>query len=161
MDARAALNVASEAVAQSNGDGATITQDPLQRFEAEVTATGQEPGSADPAQPVSAHAEQQTATDGEQPDGAQLYEEAQGLLEEAWGIFTECQVMRDGLLAACQEIERAMESIQLRLDAVPVAMPSNGNGHPANGSVPVTAAWNGNGASSNGNGASSNGNGHH
>jgi hypothetical protein len=142
MDARAALNVASEAAAQSNGEGTTLTQDPLRRFEAEVKATGQETGSTDPAQPVSAHAEQPT-TDGEQPDGAQLYEEAQGLLEEAWGIFTECQVMRDGLLAACEEIERTMESIQLRLDAVPIAMPSNGNGngngHLANGSVPVTA----------------------
>ena len=69
--------------------------------------------------------------------------------------------MRDGLLAACEEIERTMESIQLRLDAVPIAMPSNGNGHLANGSVPVTASANGNGASSNGNGASSNGSGHH
>jgi hypothetical protein len=113
-----------------------LNADPLQRLEAELEATGEPP----------------SATDQEQPDGAQLYEEAQRLLEEAWSIFTECQVMRDGLLAACDEIDRAMDGIQEQLGGSALATEPNGNGH-ANGN------GNGNGRVENGNGHS-NGNGH-
>jgi hypothetical protein len=116
-----------------------LNADPLQRLEAELEATGEPP----------------SATDQEQPDGAQLYEEAQRLLEEAWSIFTECQVMRDGLLAACDEIDRAMDGIQEQLGGSALATEPNGNGH-ANGNGRVE---NGNGHS-NGNGHPENGNGH-
>lgn len=139
MDARAAPNAASESV-HRNGDGPSPTSDPLQRLEAELKATV-EPNSTDHCQ----------------PDGAQLYEEAQRLLEEAWSIFTECQVMRDGLLAACEEIERTMDSIQLRLGGLPAAIASNGNGHLSNGKPAVATSSNGAGPSSNGVGLSSNG----
>jgi hypothetical protein len=151
MDAGAPPSPAPEtsaaAVANGNGNGngagASLAPDPLQRLGTELEATGGQPG------------------------GAQLYEEAQRLLEEAWGIFTECQVMRDGLLAACGEIERAMEGIQHRLGGLPLAVESNGNGHLTNGraTVPISAngahlSSNGNGSSSNGNGASANDAGH-
>jgi hypothetical protein len=79
-------------------------------------------------------------------------------------IFTECQVMRDGLLVACQEIERTMDTIQHRLGGAPTTTESNGNGHLANGKVtaPSSTGPNSNdtGHSSNGNGHGSNGNGH-
>lgn len=140
MDARAAPNAASESV-HRNGDGPSPTSDPLQRLEAELKATVEQPNSTEHCQ----------------PDGAQLYEEAQRLLEEAWSIFTECQVMRDGLLAACEEIERTMDSIQLRLGGLPAAIASNGNGHLSNGKPAVATSSNGAGPSSNGVGPSSNG----
>jgi hypothetical protein len=54
------------------------------------------------------------ATIHERQGGKQLYEDAQILLDEAWAIFTECRVMREGLVDACEEIERTMESIQAR-----------------------------------------------
>ncbi len=110
-----------------------LNADPLQRLEAELEATGEPPSS----------------TGQEQPDGAQLYEEAQRLLEEAWSIFTECQVMRDGLLAACEEIDRTMEGIQQQLGGSPIATEPNGNGHLENPN-----------GHSNGNGRLENGNGH-
>jgi hypothetical protein len=135
-----APNAASGTPASHNGDGPAQPPDPLQRLEAELSATGK-----------------QRASDRERPDGAELYEEAQRLLEEAWGIFTECQVMRDGLLTACLEIERTMDSIQLRIGGAPGAIESNGNGQPANGTAPAVGNSNGTGHSSNGNGHSSNG----
>ncbi len=153
MDASAALNAASQALPAGNGNGngngnsSSLASDPLQRLEAELEATGEPPGSADGARP-----------DGAQPDGARgLYEEAQRLLEEAWSIFTECQVMRDGLLVACQEIERTMDTIQQRLSGAPIATESNGNGHLANGKVTAPSST---GPNSNDTGHSSNGNGH-
>jgi hypothetical protein len=140
MDAGAPGNPAPEtsasAVANGNGNGAgaSLAPDPLQRLGTELEASGGQPG------------------------GAQLYEEAQQLLEEAWGIFTECQVMRDGLLAACGEIERAMEGIQHRLAGLPLAIESNDNGHQANGRATVPISPNGAYVSSNGAYVSSNGN---
>jgi hypothetical protein len=144
MDAGAPGNPAPETsastVANGNGNGASLAPDPLQRLGTELEANGGQPG------------------------GAQLYEEAQRLLEEAWGIFTECQVMRDGLLAACGEIERAMEGIQHRLGGLPLEAESDGSGHQANGrpTVPISPngayiSSNGNDTSPNGNGASANG----
>ena len=152
MDAAAAPNAASGASAPHNGDGPAPAPDPLQRLEAELEATAKT-----------------RSTDRERPDGSELYEEAQRLLEEAWSIFTECQVMRDGLLTACLEIERTMDSLQLRIGGLPGAIESNGNGHPGNGNGNVSAATGSNGAghssngrdpSSNGAGFSSNGTGH-
>jgi hypothetical protein len=143
MDAGAAANAGSGASASHNGDGPAHPSDPLQRLEAELSATGK-----------------QRSTDRGRPDGAELYEEAQRLLEEAWGIFTECQVMRDGLLTACVEIERTMDSIQLRIGGLPGAIESNGNGQPANGKVAMVSNSNGAGHSSNGAGHGSNGAGH-
>ena len=140
MDAGAAPNAASGNSASHNGDGPAQPPDPLQRLEAELSATGK-----------------QRSIDRERPGGAEIYEEAQRLLEEAWGIFTECQVMRDGLLTACVEIERTMDSIQLRIGGLPGAIESNGNGHVANGKVPVASSSNGAGHSSNGAGHDSNG----
>jgi hypothetical protein len=143
MDAAAAPDAASGTPVSRNGDGPAHPPDPLQRLEAELSATGK-----------------QRSTDRGRPDGAELYEEAQRLLEEAWGIFTECQVMRDGLLTACLEIERTMDSIQLRIGGLPGATESNGNGQPANGKVPVASNTNGTGHSSSGAGHNSNGAGH-
>jgi hypothetical protein len=140
MDAAAAANAGSGTYAHHNGDGPAPSADPLQRLEAELEATGK-----------------QRSTDRGLPDGAELYEEAQRLLEEAWGIFTECQVMRDGLLTACLEIERTMDSLQLRIGGLPAAIQSTGNGHSANGEVSVASSSNGAGHSSNGAGTSSNG----
>ena len=143
MDASAATGAASQASLASNGNGDRrgLASDPLRRLEAELEATDGRPDSSNR----------------EQPDGPGLYEEAQRLLEEAWSIFTECQVMRDGLLAACDEIERTMDSIQLRVGGLPAAVESNGNGHVANGKVTVAPGSNGAGPSSNGAGPSSNG----
>jgi hypothetical protein len=146
MDASAALNAASQASPAGNGSGSSLASDPLKRLEAELEATGEPPGSADGAQP-----------DGAKPDGAQLYEEAQRLLEEAWSIFTECQVMRDGLLVACQEIERTMDTIQHRLGGAPAATELNGNGHLANGRASAPSST---GPNSNDTGHSSNGDPH-
>jgi hypothetical protein len=152
MDASTAPNAASGASAPGNGDGPsatanggapTGTPDPLQRLAAELEATAE-----------------QRSTEREQPDGAELYEEAHRLLEEAWSIFTECQVMRDGLLTACLEIERTMGSIQLRISGLPAAIESNGNGHSANGKAALASSSNGAALSANGNSHSSNGDGH-
>jgi hypothetical protein len=143
MDAAASANAGSGRSAPHNGDGPAPLADPLQRLEAELEATGK-----------------QRSTDRGLPDGAELYEEAQRLLEEAWGIFTECQVMRDGLLTACLEIERTMDSIQLRIGGLPGAIESNGNGRSVNGKVSIASSSNGAGHSSNGAGHSSNGAGH-
>jgi len=142
MDAAAAPDAPYGTPTSDNGDGPAHPPDPLQRLEAELSATGK-----------------QRSSDRGRPDGAELYEEAQRLLEEAWGIFTECQVMRDGLLTACLEIERTMDSIQLRIGGLPGATESNGNGNgqPVNGKVSVTSNSNGMGHTSNGAGHNSNG----
>jgi hypothetical protein len=120
MDARAALHTASEFSATGAGDCAGLVPDPLHRLEAELAGT-----------------------DGGRPDGAWLYEEAIRLLEEAWRVFTECQVMRDGLLEACQEIEGAMEGIQRRLGGRSIATDQDPQQHPANGKPAATSSSNG------------------
>jgi hypothetical protein len=152
MDAPTAPNAASGGPAPGNGDGPSangngdgphVSPDPLQRLAAELEATGV-----------------QRPTEREQPDGAELYQEAQRLLEEAWSIFTECQVMRDGLLTACLEIERTMDSMQLRISGPPAVVETNGKGHSANGKAALTASSNGAALSTNGSGLSTNGSGH-
>jgi hypothetical protein len=92
-----------------NGRSPSVSSDPLRRLEAELGAT---PGE---------HAEDE-----------QLYAEAQGLVEEAWSLVTECLVLRDGLLDACHEIEQTMDGIQRRLTALPVAIEADGAGAAAN-----------------------------
>lgn len=72
--------------------------DPLRRLEAELQRVG-----------------------GEQPVSERLHDQAWTLLEEAWGLLTECLVLRDGLLDACHEIEQTMEGIQQRLGGLPAA----------------------------------------
>jgi len=148
MDAPTAPDATSGTSAPRNGDGPSApvngrgpadAPDPLQRLAAELEATGV-----------------QRSTEREQPDGAELYAEAQRLLEEAWGIFTECQVMRDGLLTACLEIERTMDSVQLRISGLPAVIESNGNGHSANGNAALVSS-NGAGLTSNGAAHGSNG----
>jgi hypothetical protein len=79
-------------------------------------------------------------------DGAHVHEETRRLLEEAWHILTECLVIRDGLLQACQEIERTMSGVQSRLAAqdIPTAEPRAerrpaGNGNRVATGAPSTA----------------------
>jgi hypothetical protein len=131
MEARPARHIALEAStngdgeASTNGDGesSSLSPDPLRRLEAEL---GQ--------------------TDRDRPDAAGLYEETQRLLEETWSIFTEILVMRDGLLEACQEIERTMNGIHHQLGALPVAIEPNGQEHLANGKRTAASSSNGAGA---------------
>src|SRR6202451_3953060 len=93
-----------------NGQSTSVSSDPLRRLEAEL---GETPG--------------------EHADDERLYAEAQGLVEEAWSLVTECLVLRDGLLDACHEIEQTMDGIQRRLTALPVAIEADGHGGAANG----------------------------
>jgi hypothetical protein len=93
-----------------NGQSPSVPSDPLRRLEAEL---GESPG--------------------EHSGDEQLYAEAQGLVEEAWSLVTECLVLRDGLLDACHEIEQTMDGIQRRLAALPVAIEADGQGATANG----------------------------
>ncbi len=104
----------------ANGESPSLPSDPLQRLEAELGEV-----------------------DGGQSGDERLYEEAQGLVEEAWSILTECLGIRDGLLDACQEIERAMSSMQQRIDALPVAIERDGSGPPPSGRRPVASSSNG------------------
>lgn len=102
---RAALHVASESEGGVGGRLSELSrdQDPLRRLEAELQSV-----------------------DGGHPDVERLYEQAWGLLEEAWGLVTDCLVMRDGLLDACAEIERTMDAVNRRLQALasPVELPA-------------------------------------
>jgi hypothetical protein len=93
-----------------NGQSPGVSSDPLRQLEAEL---GEAPG--------------------EHADDEQLYAEAQGLVEEAWSLVTECLVLRDGLLDACHEIEQTMDGIQRRLTALPDASGADGEGAAANG----------------------------
>jgi hypothetical protein len=118
MAAPAASHGDPENLGLANGKGEHLAADPLRRLEAEL-------GEAD----------------GVRADDERLYTEAQSLVEEAWSLVTECLVLRDGLLDACQEIEQTMEGIQRRLAALPFA---NGqaqdvspNGASVNGAAPV------------------------
>jgi hypothetical protein len=88
-----------ESAGDVEGDSMSLPADPLRRLEAEL-------GEAD----------------GARSDDEQLYAEAQGLVEEAWSLVTECLVLRDGLLDACHEIEQTMEGIQQRLAVLPFAL---------------------------------------
>ncbi len=78
----------------ANGESPSLPTDPLCRLEAELGASGR------------------------QPESERLHEETWRLLEEAWSLVTECLVIRDGLLEACQEVERTMGGIQDRLGAM-------------------------------------------
>jgi len=95
---RAALHVATEPAEGGGISDLARNSDPLRRLEAELQRAG-----GDPA------------------DGERLYGQAWELLEEAWGLVTECLVLRDGLLDACREIEQTMDGIQQRLGAPPGA----------------------------------------
>lgn len=101
---RAALHVASESEGGSSDKPPNLVrdQDPLRRLEAELQSAGPE-----------------------RSDVEHLYEQAWGLLEEAWSLVTECLVMRDGLLDACREIEQTMDAVHGRLGALPAAVELN------------------------------------
>ncbi len=60
--------------------------------------------------------------DGGRSGDERMYEEAQQLVEEAWGVLTECLGIRDGLLEACREVEQAMGGMQRRLGALSLAI---------------------------------------
>lgn len=106
---RVALHVASEPGGDSGKplDGAP-DHDPLKRLEAELQGAG-----------------------GERAEVERMYEQAWGLLEEAWSLVTECLVMRDGLLDACREIEQTMGAVQRRIGEVPAAVDSDAQGRSA------------------------------
>ncbi len=99
MPASVERDVSFGAAADVNGESPSLMADPLFRLEAELGAA-----------------------EGEQPDGKRLHEETWKLLEEAWSLVTECLVIRDGLLEACQEVERTMGAIQDRLGALPAVI---------------------------------------
>jgi hypothetical protein len=80
---------------QSPSPSAIPSPDPLERLEAEL---GDQ--------------------DGGRSSDERMYEEAQQLVEEAWGVLTECLGIRDGLLEACREVEQAMNGMQRRLGAL-------------------------------------------
>jgi hypothetical protein len=100
---RAALQLATESDGGPKGKLSDLARDgdPLRRLEAELQ-------SADPG-----HA-----------DVERLYEKTWTLLEEAWGLMTDCLVLRDGLLDACREIEQTMDAVHNRLQSLSPAMPS-------------------------------------
>jgi hypothetical protein len=108
---RVALHVASELDAgdelSRSADGqqeeAACDSDPLRRLEAEL----------------------QRAGGAQRADGERLHDQAWTLLEEAWGLLTECLVLRDGLLDACHEIEQTMDGIQRRLGMLPAVLQSS------------------------------------
>jgi hypothetical protein len=107
MAASAERDVAFGATERANGDDLSLATDPLGRLEAELGAASSE-----------------------QPEGKRLHEETWKLLEEAWSLVTECLVIRDGLLEACQEVERTMSGIQDRLGALPAMIESDGREGP-------------------------------
>jgi hypothetical protein len=115
MEARATLHAAFEASGGGDDESPGLAPDPLRRLEAELGAP-----------------------DSERPDDTRQHAETRNLLEEAWSLFTECLVMRDGLLEACQEIERTMQCIQRQLGALPVAIGPGGQERLANG-MPTAA----------------------
>jgi hypothetical protein len=108
---RVALHVAADPhVGPDPRDGAnrepsnpSRDSDPLRRLEAELQRAGA----------------------GDRADSERLHDQAWTLLEEAWGLLTECLVLRDGLLDACGEIEQTMEGMQQRLGALPAALESS------------------------------------
>jgi uncharacterized membrane protein YgcG len=153
MDAGSPGDPVSEASSAGEHGGTPIVVDPMRQLESELHRAGEVPAG-------------------------ERVEHAQRLLEETWSLFTECLVIRDGLLEACQEIERTMNSLQHRLGATMPTDQTNGNGHsPANGAalpearvrntiavhdslngVTLNGSSNGASAHSGSNGGSSNGN---
>jgi hypothetical protein len=95
---RAALHAASKSDGSAGGKLSDLSrdqEDPLRRLEAELQSA-----------------------DGGPPEVERLYEKTWALLEEAWGLMTECLVMRNGLLDACAEIEQTMDAVHRRLEAL-------------------------------------------
>jgi hypothetical protein len=134
MDAGAPRDGSRSAPRPDENAGSPHANHPITRLEAEIERT-ERPGGVEPA-------------------------ETERLLEETWSLFTECLVIRDGLLEACDEIERTMGGLQHKLGALPVGIEPHppANGTLAAGSGPRGAL----GASHNGtrphsNGASANG----
>lgn len=124
MAAPAASHGDPEHMGLANGKDPRLPADPLRRLEAEL---GKSNG-------------------GRAADDEQLYVEAQGLVEEAWSLVTECLVLRDGLLDACHEIEQTMEGIQQRLVALPFALETDGQAQDVSDSAvsgPDSASING------------------
>jgi hypothetical protein len=103
MAASAERDIAPGATEGANGEDPSLAGDPLVRLEAELGVA-----------------------EGEQPEGKRLHEETWKALEEAWSLVTECLVIRDGLLEACQEVERTMGGIQDRLGALPAMIEPDG-----------------------------------
>lgn len=124
MAARAAPHDDFESAGDADGESPIPPSDPLQRLEAELGET-----------------------DGGQSGDERLYEEAQSLVEEAWSVLTECLGIRDGLLEACQEIERTMGGMQRRLGALAVEIEPDGpepqSGGRSSGRPPATSSSNG------------------
>src|SRR6267378_7843206 len=127
MDARAPLDASVEAEAVGDDEEASmLAANPLRWREREMHTRDPGPGAA-----------------------VVVDEETRRLLEEAWSLFTECVVLRDGLLEASSEIERTMAGLQRQLGALPVAAEPNGrqqvNGrrHAANGNGASTSSSNG------------------
>lgn len=142
MDAGAPDEAAPHARGQGASESAPLPNDPISRLEAELERIDQRSGVAPP-------------------------EETERLLEETWSLFTECLVIRDGLLDACGEIERTMGSLQRRLGALPAgvqqsrqnghALASNGTLAQANGAGAIAAHGNRNGAHTHADATSTNG----
>jgi hypothetical protein len=120
MAARAMPHDDSESPPNADGGGQSLSSDPLQRLEAEL-------GEAD----------------GGQSGDERLYEEAQGLVEEAWSVLAECLSIREGLLDACGEIEQAMSDMQRRLGAIAVATEPDGSEPSSSGGRTLTSSSNG------------------
>jgi hypothetical protein len=118
MDASARQDDAHDGQGEGRQELAAQPADPISRLEAEIEGTDRQ-------------------TDGASP------QETERLLEETWSLFTECLVIRDGLLEACEEIERTMGGLQRRLGTLGDPEPTNGHVAPANGALPGTAVANG------------------
>ena len=141
MDAGAPHDAAPHAPGQGASESPALPADPMSRLEAEIERTDQRSGAAAP-------------------------QETERLLEETWSLFTECLVIRDGLLEACDEIERTMGSLQHRFGALPAGVqqshqyghagPSNGSLAQADGTSAIGPHSNGNGAHVHPNGSSAN-----
>jgi hypothetical protein len=87
------------------------------------TGGGRSIPSPDPLERLEAELGDQ---DGGRSSDERMYEEAQRLVEEAWGVLTECLGIRDGLLEACREVEEAMSGMQRRLGALSFAIDGEG-----------------------------------
>lgn len=133
MDAGAPHDVSQQVPRQDDHESAALPAHPIRRLEAEIERT-------------------------EGPEGA-APAETERLLEETWSLFTECLVIRDGLLEACDEIDRAMGGLQSKLGALPVGIEPHGHAAAPNGALATPNGANGTAAhgSGNGNGAYANG----
>ena len=120
MDAGAPQDASHHASGQGDHESPALAGDPISQLELEIERTEHSPPAS-------------TA-------------ETERLLEETWSVFTECLVIRDGLLEACDEIERAMGGLQRKLGGLPVAIEPNAH------SVVVDARFTHANATPNGNG---------